>query len=206
MLAKPNYFLAFAPVYTLLALRRFGFSRTWLLSQAALLPTVLLLVWQLTAAFDGPNAMRPGQHIAWMPLAAWRVYSNSIPVSLLFSLAFPLSYVLVFRRSIQHLETIIFAWAVMLSALAWTACFAEVHNLDGTVDRDFNFSWGSHLALFVLFLVTAIDMVDNPAAMSATSVRAAGRRLAALPWCLLGAHAASGLIWIARQAIGKGFG
>ncbi len=59
VLAKPNYFLAFAPVFGLLALRRFGISWLWLLSQLTLLPTVMLLFWQLTASFDGTNAMRP---------------------------------------------------------------------------------------------------------------------------------------------------
>lgn len=206
VLAKPNYFLAFAPVFGLLALWRFGLSRVWLLSQLALVPTVLLLYWQLRASFEGPDAMRPGLHIAWMPLAAWRIYSDSIVLSLLFSLAFPLSYVIVFRRSLQNRQLLFFAWAVMLSALVWTACFAEVNTLDGSVSVDFNFSWGSHLAIFVLFLVTAADMLLNPAATSAIGRASAARWTSKLPWWLLTAHAASGVFWIVRQAVGRGFG
>jgi hypothetical protein len=205
VLIKPNYFLAFAPVYTLLTLRRFGLSRIWLLSQAALIPTVMLLCWQVATSFLGPNAMRPDLHIAWMPLAVWHIYSNSILVSLMFSLAFPLSYLVIYRRSLQNRDMLLFAWAVMLCALAWTGCFAEVH-ADGTLDGDFNFSWGSHLALFVLFLVTAIDMLDSPAAMSSIARSPAAGRIARLPWWLLGAHGASGALWIVRQAIGRGYG
>jgi hypothetical protein len=205
VLAKPNYFLAFAPVFGLLALRRFGFSRVWILSQVAMLPTVAILLWQLTASFDGPDAMRPGRHIAWMPLAAWHLYTSSIPVSLAFSLAFPLSYVILFRRSLQNRALLGFAWAVMLSALLWTACFAEVVTSDGAVDVDFNFSWGAHLSLYVLFLVTAIDMLDNPLATAALARHATGGWRAALPWWLLGAHAASGIFWVARQALGRGY-
>jgi hypothetical protein len=205
VLAKPNYFLAFAPAYGLLAVLRFGVSRVWLLSQLALVPTVMLLCWQLTASFDGANAMRPGMHIAWLPLSGWRVHSHSIPLSLLFSLAFPLSYSWVFRRSIQNRDMLLFAWGVMLSALIWTGCFAEVYDRDGTVNGDFNFSWGSHLSLFVLFLVTAMDMIDNPAAMNAISRNPLGERIERLPWWLLGAHAASGMLWIFRQVIGKGY-
>lgn len=205
VLAKPNYFLAFAPVYGLLALRRFGVSWVWLLSQVALVPTVMLLYWQLTASFDGPSAMRPGMHIAWMPLSAWRIHSHSIPLSVLFSLAFPLSYWWVFRRRVQNRGLLLFAWGVMLSALVWTSCFAEVRTSDGIVNGDFNFSWGSHLSLFVLFLVTAMDMIDNPAAMSAIGRNSIGGRIATLPWWLLGAHAASGMLWIVRQIIGRGY-
>ncbi len=100
---------------------------------------------------------------------------------------------------------LLFAWGVMLCALVWTGCFAEVHS-NGSLDIDFNFSWGSHLALFVLFLVTAIDMLDNPAAMKSIGRTPAVERIARLPWWLLGAHAASGVLWIIRQSIGKGYG
>jgi hypothetical protein len=205
VLAKPNYFLAFAPVYSLLALWRFGVSRVWLFSQLALVPTVILLCWQLTASFDGTDAVRPGMHIAWMPLSGWRVHSSSIPMSLLLSLAFPLSYLLVFFRSIQNRDMLLFAWGVMLSALIWTGCFAEVYDHDGAVNGDFNFSWGSHLSLFVLFLVTAMDMIDNPAPMNAIRRNPLRKGIGWLPWCVLGAHAASGMLWIFRQVIGEGY-
>jgi hypothetical protein len=175
------------------------------MSQLAMLPTVMLLLWQLVASFEGPDAMRPGRHIAWMPLAAWSVYSKSIPLSLLFSLAFPLSYVVAFRRSLVNRELLLFAWGVMLCALAWTACFAEVSTADGSVDVDFNFSWGAHLSIYVLFLVTAIDMLDNPLAMAALGRDSVARWTSKLPWWLLGGHAASGVYWIARQALGRGY-
>ena len=149
--------------------------------------------------------MRPGRHIAWMPLSVWRIHSNFIPLSLLFSLAFPLSYLIVFRRSLQNRELLLFAWGVLLCALVWTGCFAEVRNIDGIVDGDFNFSWGSHLSIFVLFLVTAMDMIENPAAISAIGRSSAGVSIARLPWWLLGAHTVSGVYWIVRQAIGRGF-
>jgi hypothetical protein len=205
VLAKPNYFLAFAPVFGLVGLRRLGLSRLWILSQLAMLPTVTVLYWQLTASFNGPGAMRPDRAIAWAPLEAWHFHSNSILLSLLFSIAFPLSYVVVFRRSITNGPLLTFAWLVMLSALAWTACFAEISTVDGSVDGDFNFSWGSHLSLFLLFLVTAIDMCCNPTARKALERHAIGRWQARLPWWLLGAHAASGIFWVVRQAVGRGY-
>jgi hypothetical protein len=205
VLAKPNYFLAFAPVFALLSLWSFGLSRRWVVSQLATLPTVAILYWQMTAAFGGAEAMRAGRTIAWMPLAAWRVYSDSILLSLLFSLAFPLSYAVVFRRSLVNRELLVFAWAVLLSALVWTACFAEVNTANGAVDVHFNFSWGSHLAIYLLFFVTAIDMCDNPAALEALGRLPFGGWQARLPWWLLGAHAASGIFWIVRQAVGRGY-
>jgi hypothetical protein len=205
VLAKPNYFLAFAPVFTLVALWRFGLSRLWCWSQVAMLPTVGLLLWQFTASFAGADSMRAGKHIAWMPLAAWHVYTGSVPLSLLFSLAFPLSYTIAFWRSLRNRELMLFAWAVMLSALAWTACFAEVNTADGTVDIDFNFAWGSNLALYVLFLATAIDMLSNSAALAALGRRSTARFASKLPWWLLGAHAASGIFWITRQFLGRGY-
>lgn len=200
VLAKPNYFLAFAPVFGLLALSRFGVSRNMMLAAAALLPTVGILVWQLATSFSGPMAMRPDLQIVFRPLAAWHLHSNWIAISLLFSLAYPLAYLAVYRRQLKHRELFVFAWGVMFAALVWAVCFAEVSRVDGHVDFDFNFSWGAHLSLFVLFVVTTIDLVEN-----APFANAARPSLASLPWWLLGAHAASGVLWIARQAIGRGF-
>jgi len=205
VMAKPNYFLAFAPVFGLFALWRFKFSRTLLLSQLVLLPTLLLLAWQLSASFDGEDAMRPERQIAFLPFAAWRIYSDSIVLSLLFSLAFPLSYVVLCRRSLQFRSSLVLAWGVMLSAILWAACFAEVSTVDGAVDNHFNFSWGAHLAIFVLFLVTAMDMLRNPVAMQALRRHASAGWQARVPWWLLGAHAVSGIYWIIRQAAGRGF-
>jgi len=205
VLAKPNYFLAFAPVFGLLSLKRFGLSRASVLSQLAMLPTVLVLLWQVTASFDGPDAMRPGLHIAWRPLEAWQMYSSSIVVSLTFSLAFPLSYLLVFRRSLVNRNLLVFAWGVLVCALLWAAGFAEVRNADGGVDPDFNFSWGAHLSLYVLFLVTALDMAENPTALAAFGRHPIGRTIERLPWWLLGAHAVSGTFWIVRQFLGRSY-
>ena len=205
VLAKPNYFLAFAPAFGLLGLRRFGISRLWLASQVAMLPTVGILCWQLLASFNGPDAMRPGLTIALHPLAAWQMYTDSVLISLLVSLAFPLSYLVIFRQSLSNPRLLTFAWCVTASALVWTLCFAEVRTSDGVVDQDFNFSWGSHLSMFVLFLVTAMDMVNNPAAMAAIGRVPTTVRYARMPWWLLGAHAASGVLWLARQAVGRGY-
>jgi hypothetical protein len=112
---------------------------------------------------------------------------------------------IVFRLSLQNRPLLLFAWGVMLSALVWTSCFAEVRNSDGIVNRDFNFSWGAHLSIFVLFLVTAMDMLDNPVAMRAIGRNPTGERITKLPWWLLGTHAASGVFWIVRQAIGRSY-
>jgi len=126
-------------------------------------------------------------------------------LSLLFSLAFPLSYILMFRHTLKNRDLLIFAWGVMLSALVWVIGFAEVSNVDGSVGFDFNFSWGAHLSIFVLFLATAIDMVENPQALSAFSRNGGGRLMTGLPWWLLAGHTASGIYWMIRQAIGEGF-
>ena len=184
VLAKPNYFLAFAPVFGLLSLKLFGLSRALVLSQLAMLPTVLVLLWQMTASFDGPDAMRPGLHIAWRPLEAWHMYSSSIVVSLAFSLAFPLSYLVVFRRSLVNRNLLVFAWGVLICGLLWTAGFAEVRSADGVVDPDFNFSWGSHLSLYVLFLVTGSTWPRTPRRWPrSAAIRSAGRSSACPGGC-----------------------
>jgi hypothetical protein len=205
VLAKPNYFLAFAPVFGLMCLWRYGLTRVGFISQLAMLPTVAVLFWQLTASFSGSGAMRAEKTIAFVPFDAWQLYSRSIPLSLQFSLAFPVSYLIVFRRSLVNRQLLLFAWLVTLSALVWMACFAEVSTADGSVDPDFNFSWGSHLAVFVLFLVTAIDLCNNPNALQVIARHSNVKWQARLPWIFLGAHATTGTLYLIRQAIGKGF-
>jgi hypothetical protein len=204
VLAKPNYFLAFAPVFCWSALRRHRFSARGLLGLAALLPAVSVLFWQLTA-FGADEGVRSQYRIAFQPLVEWRAHSRSIPLATLFSLGFPLAYTCLFIRSVARPELLRFAWAVLLCALVWMVCFAEVRLDDGTLLGHFNFSWGAHVSLFILFLVTALDLLSNPEAAAYAGRARSARWRAGAVWLLLLLHVGSGVTWYLRQAFHQSY-
>ncbi len=185
-LAKPNFALAFAPAACLLRLRR---PRP--LAPAALLaPTLLVLAWQWQHARAIARALEPrgGGLLALEPLLVWRAYSPSPLFSALLSLAFPLAVLAAAGRGLRHRGPLAAAWLVALFAIAEFALLAE----PGQRLWDANYYWGVVPALFILFVVSAAELL---AAHSGGRLAAAGRRAA---WVLLAAHAASGVVVWAR--------
>jgi hypothetical protein len=208
VLAKPNYFLAFAPAFGLAALYRYRVTCRTALSAVALLPTILILFWQLSTSFGGDTPIGNDRHIAFMPLTAWSVWSANIPLSLVVSLAFPATYAILFGRQIMRPALLAFAWSILAVAVLWLAAFIEIHN-DGHIYKDFNFAWGAFIALFPLFLVTLSDLLSNPAANVVVenngrlSLARNYRALAA--WLLFNLHVWTGGVWLFRQIFNVGY-
>jgi hypothetical protein len=218
VLAKPNYAMAYAPAFGLATLYRYRISWRTAFAAIAMLPTLLILVWQLNATFEANTltgndwgmAFRPmvDRQIAFMPLIAWRAFSSNIPYSLFASLAFPAAYVLMFRRTLVRPGLLLFAWAILAVAVLWLIPFVETHT-DGRIYIDFNFQWGAVISLFPLFLVTLGDLLSNPAA-SAFAEKDGRLSLvvnyrALIAWLLFVAHVASGGLWFLRQLYGVGY-
>ena len=159
----------------------------WALTHVVFMPAVAILAWQWIGSYQGSNVLRGERHIAWMPFAVWRLYSSSILVSLLCSLAFPLAYGLLYHRRLQNREMLLFAWGVLGCAILWAACLAEVSTRDGRIDESFNFLWGAHLSVYLVFLATAIDLFNNDSLMLERSSEQFSEHVAKLPWWIFGA-------------------
>lgn len=193
--AKPNFVLAFGPVFSVACLYRFGFSRRFLLEQTALVPTVLVLAAQAHWTYSHANPATASS-IVLAPLAAWRSRSHWITLSILRSIAFPLAYLILRPDRLRDSARLGMAWLTFGSALAWALLFAE----SGPRLRDFNFLWGAHLALFVLFAATIMDYLCSPSRAPRTLFRSE-----VWLWLLFGLHLLSGILYFLKIGVGLGY-
>jgi hypothetical protein len=193
VLAKPNYLLAFAPVFVLASFMRFRFSRQWFAVGLAFVPCLAILLLQYYFTYAGPQHSR-GMIIA--PFAVWKIYSVCIPLGAILSVAFPASYLCLFWRSLREPRHLLFAWAVFGVAMVWMIVFAEI-NPDGSINTAFNFGWGAILSFYVVFLFTMCDFLSQPANCNKVLHR--------IVWVLFLAHVVCGAVWLFRQTFGFGF-
>jgi hypothetical protein len=174
LLAKPSYFLAFAPCLLLegLSIIRSRGPRTalWLFA-ISFGPCLLILAGQyhwLTS--DG--------RVLVAPLEGWRILSkNHIVGSALAGMAFPLAVLCCYARQVNGDRVLILAWLSSLVAAGTYACFLESARI-----TDGNFAWGSVYASHVLFVASAGFLLRQ----------AAGGWRTSLCWAVLAAHAISG--------------
>jgi len=191
-IAKPNFVLAFGPVFSIACIYRFGFSRRSVAEQMILAPTVFLLAGQaLWMSHPGAESA-----IVIAPLAAWRNNSRWISLSILRSVAFPLAYIALRPDRLRVSGRLALAWLTLGSALAWALLFAET----GPRMRDFNFIWGAHLALYIVFVATIMDYLSSPL-RNAEPPAWSGVFL----WILFGLHLLSGILYFLKIGVGLGY-
>ncbi|HXY38645.1 MAG TPA: hypothetical protein VEQ10_03200 [Vicinamibacteria bacterium] len=180
--AKPNFALAFLPAVFVLWLlqRRLSPLRLLLLG----LPALGVLAWQYLHAISSGLEARGAGLVLLRPLSVWRLYSPHPLVSGLVSLAFPLAVLAFARRDLRHRQPLAAAWLLTLVALAEFALLAEPEPRTG----DANYYWGLVPATYLLFLLSAAELL-------APRPLPGRRRLARLGcWLLLLLHAASGIV------------
>jgi hypothetical protein len=169
VLTKPNYVLAFYPILGLVVLIRAASKGRHDTRRALLLYTGLGLVlcgilyfqYLDTIAKGGvwadPSVSKGSAHVVFAPLAVWSLYSPNIPASLLLSLVFPLSVVALYFKEVKTNAGIGLAWSVLAIAILQYALLAET----GTNFGAANWSWGSNIAMYLLFLVSASVVVSQ---------------------------------------------
>jgi hypothetical protein len=162
-ITKPNYLLAFIPVFFVIICYHFFIKkRDALISKKEFItilaiifiPFLLLSFYQYISLNKGSSSF--GIIIA--PLRVWSLYTPSILMSLLLSLAFPISFTLVYFHQIRNNPKVIFSWLVLIVALFQMALFAQA----GPGFGDGNFFWGSYIALFILFLTCISCFIKQP--------------------------------------------
>lgn len=185
VVTKPNFALAFLPAVVLLRVwRREGPLARQLAGLACLAgPSLLVLAWQYQHALAlGLEAPGAGM-LSVQPLEVWRIYSPHPLASTLVSLAFPLAVAAFAGRRPRHGHALLSAWLVTALAVAQFALLAEPEPKLG----DANYYWGVVPAVYLLFLVSACELLADRAVSS-------GRRRARRAcWALLALHAASGV-------------
>jgi len=161
ILIKPNFFFVFAIVYPLFLATRVGIGRKfWLNVLPMEIPGVLLLGVQYywlaiyPGRFVAPGAIeQSGVKISLF--SVWSHYSRSLPLSLLASFFFPLTY-LYWRRLNENL---LLRYAVMLvvASVAVFSIFSET----GAREFDGNFFWQCTVCTYILFATLCMLLIEE---------------------------------------------
>lgn len=201
VLTKPNYILAFIPVIGCVVLGRtltnprVGALQR-LLSYSALVFGVCGILWLqyvdtfTTTPISGPSSGKEESSIILAPFAVWKVFSPNIPASLLLSVAFPLSFAVLYFREVKNEASLALAWAVWAVATLQYVLLAET----GEAFNYANWIWASNFAMYIVFLVSAKLLISER--------RSPRFYLVAIIFCL---HVASGIYHYVKVACGAGY-
>ncbi len=198
VVAKPNYFMAFLPVFLLFALYRHRLSQATALAVLSMIPGIIVLGIQYLYRF----ARAEESSVIFAPFLVWRGnlqwHTWLIPLSLLASLAFPLVYWALYRKALVHKRMLALAWGVLLSSVCWAALFAET----GSTLYHGNFFWGTKIATYILMLVTMLDFltVSTPARATDGTARRRFDRYNVV-WLIVVAHFASGIAYLLKVTL-----
>jgi hypothetical protein len=148
LIMKPSFMLGFLPVMGIWLLLKWRTSRGLLwLSVAAVAPSLLFLLFQYYRRYyTGPSAII----LTWF--GVWKLYSRHIVLSVLLGTAFPLTLSLFRFRAVLRNDYLKISWLLYGVTFLQFAFLAERDGFDNG-----NFSWGYNLALWVLFLFTAVE-------------------------------------------------
>jgi hypothetical protein len=184
LLAKPNYVLAFAPIFGLALCA--ALWRAWRGDQVNVrrVASILALAFLPTlVAIGGQAAWLRSEHPVFLaPWVVWGIHSPNIPASILLGTAFPLVVLVLFPRAANSDRPLVLAWCTFAVGVATFALMAE-SNLG-----EANWGWGMHLADLVLFVASTAFVIRQPA-----------RLRQAVCLAVLGLHAVSGAVYLAGR-------
>ena len=189
ILNKPNYFVCLAPVLGLLVVWRAArrdYADVLPFVVGIVVPGLLALVWvyvstYLTIHTNNNNVVSWGffwnEHGLVLPggvmIAPFLVMSFLAELGhpgaswlvifpkLLLSAAFPLAVLLLYFTAARRDERLLLAWLVFGIGLIHTYVLAEAN-----VWTNGNFTWSGHISLFVLFVMSAVFLLQQLAASS----------------------------------------
>ncbi len=190
LLCKPNYLLAFLPVFIIFLAIRFIKNKDFKILRGIVIITlssVLVLICQFLLIYGDNNA---SSGIVFAPFAVWSHYSPNILASLILSIAFPLAYIIFYFSKARVNKSIILSWVIFIVSLLQFMFLTEsgIRGLDG------NFGWGCFISLYILFLTTAIDFFKQK-----FSIRYS------LVLIILSLHLLSGSYYFHKLFLGLGF-
>lgn len=155
-MAKPSFIMCLLPAVLLLAICRsvlFGQPVRWVYLGAGLfLPTIGVLAWQswIYSRYTG------GAHAIFSPLATMSAMSRHLGPKLLLSIVFPVVCYIAWWPAAKSRVRLNLAWLAFIAGLFLTYFVAETKRT-----RHGNFLWSAQLALFVLFVESAIFCIER---------------------------------------------
>lgn len=146
--AKPNYAIALLPALIIVVI--YAYAKKWIINWALLgtliLPTLGALGWQFFFYQTGNTG-----RFEFAPLAVMSAFSpDGLLLKLVLSITFPAVVYLLYYRQAHAEFALNLAWLVFWVAAASAYLLAE----RGNEFHAGNFTWGSQIALFILFVVS----------------------------------------------------
>jgi hypothetical protein len=163
-LAKPNWLLCFLPGVVLTVLFDSRLRRrpaAWCVAGAAVLSGLSVLAWQYAFLYGHSEA----DQIIFTPQKWLYRYGWLAPLKLMLSIAFPIAVLVLFWNDLRKSLMLALAWSTFAISLLIAYSFSET----GRRAWDDNLGWSAQIALFVLFVASAIAMVGvlrQPAAIA----------------------------------------
>jgi hypothetical protein len=155
-LAKPNWLLCFLPGVVLTVLfdsRLRGRRLAWLVAGAAILSGLCVLAWQYAFLYGHSEADR----IVFTPQKWLSTYGWLAPAKLMLSITFPLAVLLLFWGDLRTSLLLRLSWSTFGASLLIAYGFSET----GPRAGDDNLGWSAQIALFVLFVASAVGMMGT---------------------------------------------
>jgi len=149
LLIKPNLIICLLPALGLLVilfLLREKQINWQLLIIGFILPSMIILAWQYLLTYG------EGGNVIFAPFAVMRLYSNHLLLNFIFSIWFPFWVAIAYLKEAKNDLRMVFAWLIFGFGAVFTYLLAE----SGERFSDGNFIWCGEIALFILFVVSAL--------------------------------------------------
>ncbi len=147
--AKPSFIVIFIPSLILFMITKKYFLKIQIFFLAILIfISFAILLYQMLFTFNTDSS------IIFDFLGVWSLNSNNISISIILTLAFPLIFTLIYRKSLQN-DYILLSWIQTFFGIILFMCFAE----SGPRYSHGNFAWSFMIALSILYLFSIIEFV-----------------------------------------------
>ena len=158
ILAKPSFIFIFLPtlwVFGLikdrLAQRQFLIFLIFLSAASALMVTLQFLsVYYGASVYSGENA-----RVVVDFLGVWSIYTRSVPVSILFGLAFPLCVALANPKRVYENDSLLLCWLMTFFGILMAATLAEA----GRRYHHANFIWSYRISQQLIFVFSTVEFL-----------------------------------------------
>lgn len=189
ILCKPNFALSFLPVLCLgiLIMNRDNFLLSIIKCLIVAVPSFILLLYQWYYTFINSNLFSTDAKTVVAPFFVWSHYTPHIPISLLLSIAFPLTILLFFYKQLDQYTK--FGWCNFIVALSIAIIFSEQPNWGAG-----NYFWAAIAANYILFTFSLNLLLKQPLNLKSK-----------IAFAFLGLHVASGLALLTVFGIGGVF-
>jgi hypothetical protein len=190
VLAKPSFYFALAPIYPLMLITQHGLGRKlWLHVWPVAVGAVCVgIQYYLLYNLQIGNTFGDDSQIVIRPFEVWSLHSRNIPVSIVASILFPLTYFTLFFRKAWRDLLLRYAALLFLLSLTIMALVSET----GTRQRHGNFFWQAYVCNYLLFVSVALRLLQQ----LSVNARPDTRSLVLL--VVLGLHAISGVAYIVK--------